>query len=88
MSVSDNGSLCFDQQHGRAGDSVDLRFEMHTLLVLSTSPHPLDPRKRYQASGLRLQAWYSGPAPREDLCRQRCAENARGFQNTEMMFLA
>lgn len=87
VTVDERGALSFDETHCRAGDYVELRFEMHTLLVLATCPHPLDPRTPYQPSPVDLRAWYSGPAPREDPCRARCPENARGFHNTEMMFL-
>jgi uncharacterized protein len=88
VSVEDSGDLCFDAAHCRAGDYLDLRFEMHTLLVLSSCQHPLDPDTRYQPRSVRLAAWVSGPAPARDLCRDRCGENARGLRNTEMMFLA
>jgi hypothetical protein len=56
------------------------------LLLLSTCQHPLDPDPHYHPRSVRLRAWYSGPAPRHDSCRERCGENARGFYNTEMMF--
>jgi urea carboxylase-associated protein 2 len=88
VSVDDDGAMHFTDANSHAGDYVDLRFEMHTLLVLSTCPHPLDPASQYMPSGVTLEARHSGPAPREDACRQRCAENARGFINTEMAFLS
>ena len=88
VTVDESGALHFHAQHCRAGDYVDLRFEMHTLLVLSTCQHPLDPDPQYRPRSVRLRAWYSGPAPEHDGCRERCGENARGFHNTEMMFLA
>jgi urea carboxylase-associated protein 2 len=88
VTVDETGALHFDPHHCRAGDYVELRFEMHTLLVLSTCPHPLDPATRYQPRSVGLRAWVSGPAPQRDACRERCAENVRGFRNTEMMFLA
>jgi uncharacterized protein len=88
VTADDAGALHFDEQHCHAGDYVELRFEMHTLLVLSTCPHPLDPETQYRPRPVALRAWFSGPAPREDPCRQRCEENERGFRNTEMMFLA
>jgi urea carboxylase-associated protein 2 len=87
VSVDDNGTLQFDAGHCRAGHYVDLRFEMNTLLVLSTCQHPLDPDTRYHPRSVQLRAWWSGPAPTHDPCREHCAENARGFHNTEMMFL-
>jgi urea carboxylase-associated protein 2 len=82
------GTLRFDVEHCQAGDQVDLRFEMHTLLVLSTCPHPLDPAMAYQPHPVQLQTWLSGPAPAGDPCRLHCEENARGFRNTEMIFIA
>jgi uncharacterized protein len=88
VGVAENGSAQFDSAHCRAGDYVDLRFEMDTLLLLSTCQHPLDPDNQYRPRSIQLRAWRSGPAPLDDLCRQRCGENARGFHNTEMMFLS
>jgi uncharacterized protein len=88
VAVDESGALQFDARHCRAGDYVDLRFEMHTLLVLSTCQHPLDPETHYRPRSVRLQSWVSGPAPQRDACRNRCGENERGFRNTEMMFLA
>jgi hypothetical protein len=86
VTADDGGALHFDEQHCRAGDYVELRFEMHTLLVLSTCPHPLDPESHYRPRPVMLRARVTGPAPRQDACRLRCEENARGFRNTEMMF--
>jgi len=88
VAVDEAGALQFDARHCRAGDYVDLRFEMHSLLVLSTCQHPLDPETHYRPRSVRLQSWVSGPAPQRDACRDRCGENERGFRNTEMMFLA
>jgi urea carboxylase-associated protein 2 len=88
IAVDAEGKLSFDAANCRAGDYVELRFEMHSLLVLSTAPHALDPSPVYAPRPVRLDAWHSGPAPAADPCRARCAENARGFRNTEMMFLA
>jgi len=88
VTVDDNGALHFEQQHCRAGDFVELRFEMNTLLVLSTCPHPLDPDTQYRPRSVGLRAWRTGPASQQDPCRLRCEENARGFHNTELMFLA
>jgi uncharacterized protein len=88
VTVNDGGALEFHAAHCRSGEFLDLRFEMHTLLLLSTCQHPLDPEPRYHPRPLQLRAWVSGPAPERDPCRDRCGENARGFRNTEMLFLA
>jgi urea carboxylase-associated protein 2 len=88
VTVNADGSLQYHERHARAGDYVELRFEMHTLLVLATCPHPLDPAPHYRARPVELRAWRSGPAPAHDACRERCSENARGLRNTEMIFAA
>lgn len=83
-----SGALSWRPGHCAAGSAVTLRFEMDTLLLLYAGPHPLQPPGPFAPVGIDLTAWYSGPAPREDECRNRCPENGRGFRNTEMMFLA
>jgi hypothetical protein len=88
VSADDSGALHFDPKHCRAGASVDLRFEMHTLLVLSTCPHPLDPDTAWRPRAVSLRASRSAPVDAQDPCRVRCPENTRGFQNTERAFLA
>jgi urea carboxylase-associated protein 2 len=87
VTADDTGALHFDPAHCRAGASVDLRFEMHTLLVLVTCPHPLDPDTTWRPRAVSLRATRSAPVSAQDPCRVRCAENVRGFQNTERAFL-
>lgn len=87
VTANDAGDLEFHAGHSRAGDYVDLRFEMHTLVVLSTCQHPLDPALEYRPRPVRLTAFASAPAGPDDPCRRRCPENARGFQNTEMLYV-
>jgi urea carboxylase-associated protein 2 len=87
VTAAQDGTLQFDATHCRAGAYVDLRFEMHTLLLLSTCPHPLDPATDYRARAVSLTASRAASVAADDPCRNRCAENARGFQNTEMAFL-
>jgi len=86
VTVQDNGAMRFHAEHSPAGAHVDVRFEMHTLAVFSTCQHPLDPDHQYNPRTVRLTAWQSGPATKNDLCRERCPENGRGFHNTEMLF--
>jgi urea carboxylase-associated protein 2 len=86
VTVDDAGGLIYHVGHSGPGDYVDLRFEMNVLVVLATSQHPLDPAEGYQPREVRLTAWHSRPAPRNDLCRTRCPENERGFRNTENYF--
>lgn len=84
--VDDAGSLQFVGGNSRENDYVDLRFEMHTLIAVTSVQHPLDPAPAYQPRAAQLIAWRSGPAPRNDLCRNLCEENQRGFYNTEVLY--
>jgi urea carboxylase-associated protein 2 len=86
VTIDDEGGLHYHAGNSSAGSYVDLRFEMNVLVVLSTAQHPLDPSTQYAPREVRLTAWHSRPAPRNDPCRTRCPENERGFKNTEMWF--
>lgn len=88
VTADDAGTLAFCSGHSRAGDYVDLRAEMHVLIALSGCPHPLDPAPEYRPRQVRLTV-RRAPAPAtDDPCRLSCPENARGFINTERLFLA
>jgi urea carboxylase-associated protein 2 len=63
--------------------SVTLRFEMNALVVLSNTPHPLDPTSRYAPPDVALTIGRASPARDDDPCRLSRPENARGFQLTE-----
>jgi urea carboxylase-associated protein 2 len=78
-----DGTLRFHAGQSPAGGTVDLRFEMDTLVMLATAPHPLDPAPAYAPKPVRLVAWHAGAAPLDDYCRNFRPENARGFLNTE-----
>ena len=86
VTVSDAGAMEFHPGNSQPGAYVDLRFEMNVLVVLSSTPHPLDPASAYSPTEMQLTAWHSRPAPRNDPCRTRCPENERGFRNTEVWF--
>lgn len=86
VTVDESGGMQFISGNTRVNDYVDLRFEMHTLVVVSTCQHPLDPGTAYRPRAAHLTAWRSGPAPRNDLCRNLCEENQRGFYNTEVLY--
>jgi uncharacterized protein len=83
VQVDASGQMSRVDGHCRAGAALDLRFEMDTIVLLHNGPHPLDPRTTYAPPDVQLQAFASAPVGREDACRQRCPENARGYDNTE-----
>ena len=85
--VDDNGAMQLAAGHSRAGQHVDLRFEMDALVLLHAGPHPLATGAPYAPAGVRLQAFRAAPPAMDDGCRTRCPENARGFINTERLYL-
>ncbi len=85
--ADDDGRLAFVPGNSRAGDSVDLRFEMNTLVVLNTCQHPLDPDPRYRPRSVRLDVFRTPPPAADDPCRVSRPENARALLNTENYFL-
>ena len=88
ITVDEEGKMLFQPGASRPGSHVDLRFEMHTLVALSTCQHPLDPERTYHPRPVQLAAYTTGPVPANDLCRTRCPENERGFRNTEMLYVS
>jgi len=81
-----DGLLTYQPGNSKTGDTVDLRFEMDTLVVISTSPHPLDPKKEYNPAAIKLSVSRTGTAPADDVCRNHCSQNERGFINTERYY--
>ena len=84
--VNPGGTLQFVPGHSRAGDTIELRFDMDTLLAVSSAPHPLDTSLTYHPKKIAITARHSGTAPDDDLCRMHCPENQRGFANTELYY--
>lgn len=77
------GKLSHVADHSKAGSYVDLRFEMNTLVCLSTAPHPLNNSASYAAHPVKLTAYAADPVSADDYCRNFRPENQRGFINTE-----
>ena len=86
ITADENGNLVFQPGHARPGSHVDIRFDMHVLIAVSTCPHPLDPAKQYQPKPVKLTAWRAGIATTDDYCRNFRGENQRAFENTARYF--
>ncbi len=80
--VDEQGRMAW-APNSRPGAAVDLRCEMNTLVVLTNTPHPLDPSTTYAPPEVRLQLYEAGPPGADDACRLSRPENARGFALTE-----
>lgn len=81
--ADDNGKLAYVPGHSKAGGTIDLRFEMNTLVVLNTCQHPLDPDPVYRPRNVKLEVFATPPPSTDDPCRNSRPENVRAFINTE-----
>ncbi|HWO12477.1 MAG TPA: urea amidolyase associated protein UAAP1 [Polyangiaceae bacterium] len=81
-----DGTLAWVPGHSAAGSSVELRAELNTLVILSNTPHPLDPRPAYGPPPVALEVYGGAPAGPGDACRASRPENERGFTLTEAYF--
>lgn len=86
VTVDDEGNLNFQKGNSKAGAMVELRAEMNVLVVLSNTPHPLDPSTVYAPKPVRLEIAKTAAPAADDPCRVFRPENGRGFQNTEALF--
>jgi urea carboxylase-associated protein 2 len=87
VNVDRDGNLSFIAPFSNAGDYVDLRAEMNTLLVFDTGMHPLNPSGSYERKPVRFTIFKCDPASDTDPCRLSCPENVRGFENTELSWI-
>ena len=65
-----------------AARSVTIRTEMDILLVLSNTPHPLDPSGQYPDASIVVSVADAEPVSEMDPCVVHCEENRRAFENT------
>jgi uncharacterized protein len=84
VEVDDAGNLSWVPDNSKPGGFVELRAELNTLVVLSNTPHPLDPSPKYAPKPVQLRVSSGLPAGAEDPCRSSRAENERGFRLTEL----
>ena len=69
------------------GSTVKLRFEMDTLVILHTCPHPMCTTEAYPRKPIRLQLSLAPPVAEDDICFASRDENRRGFDNNAIFHL-
>lgn len=87
VKTDDEGNMGYVSDHSHAGAAVDLRFEMDTLVVLHTCPHPLNPAPEYPRGRLRYQFFKAAPVSDADPCKTSSPEATRAFANTALYHL-
>lgn len=85
--IDAEGNMRFVENYSQAGDVVELRAEMDTLLVLDAGMHPLNPATEYLRKPVKIELFATEPAAADDPCRLLCPENERGFINTANYYL-
>jgi uncharacterized protein len=83
VTAGEDGELSFVPGHSTSASHVTVRFELDTLVVLSSVPHPLDPAPEWSPRAVRLVVAAVPPATPDDPVRTACPENERGFAATE-----
>jgi len=84
--ADEQGNLVFSRNGSRAGSALELRADMNVLVVLSNTPHPLDPSTNYAPKPVALTLRNGRVAPPNDGCRTACAESERAFTLTDRYF--
>lgn len=81
------GKLSLDDRVNKSGQSITLRFEMDTLVVMHTCPHPLSMASTYPSKPVRIELSEAVAMTDQDTCLNHCPENTRGFANNRLYYL-
>ena len=81
------GNISYTENHSSAGDQVVLRFEMDTLVLLHSCPHPLHPAGAYPRKPVELSFETAAAVADDDACKNHCPENQRGFENNRLYLM-
>jgi urea carboxylase-associated protein 2 len=84
VAVNNVGAMQLSADHSSAGSQVTLRFEMDTLVLLHTCPHPLDQSENYPEKPVKIELGLAEPVKEDDYCRNYRPENSRGFENNRL----
>jgi len=78
--VNEQGQMAY-RNPAKTFDSVTLRTDLDVLLIVSNTPHPLNPSTVYTKSEIQIEASDTEPAGPSDFCFLHCDENRRAFEN-------
>jgi len=87
VSTDAEGNMSLDSNHSKPGSQLVLRFEMDTLVLLHTCPHPLNQAEAYPYAPVQIELSQAAPVDDDDYCRNFRPENQRGFMNNDLYHL-
>lgn len=82
--VNEEGTLFLDSKSSQAGGYLTLRFEMDTLVILHTCPHPLEQSASYPDKSVQIELGTANAVADDDFCKNYRPENIRGFENNAL----
>lgn len=82
------GNIHLDTRNQCKGNSVTLRFEMDTLVLMHACPHPLNRTTQYPFKPVLIELGEAAPVTEDDYCKNFRPENQRGFLNNALYHLA
>jgi len=87
VGVDEQGNMQYVPDNSRASDYIELRFEMDTLVLMHSCPHPLNPTREYPRKPVMYQVRRAAPIQADDYCKNLRPENQRGFANNDIFHL-
>ena len=87
VTSNEQGDLQLAEGNSPAGSQITLRFEMDTLVLLHSCPHPLNSASHYPRHEIGIALSAAAPVTEDDECKNACAENQRGFANNALYHL-
>ncbi|GAA5315497.1 MAG: urea carboxylase-associated family protein [Candidatus Pelagadaptatus aseana] len=87
VTVTDEGGMKLLEENSPAGSRISLRFEMDTLVLLHTCPHPLSEAAEYPRRPVQIELGVADPVAEDDFCMNYRDENRRGFENNRLYHL-
>ena len=86
VAVDDTGQMSLVADHSKAGAFVDLRFELDSLVILHTCPHPMAESADYPRRPVDYRVYKALPVADDDECLNSRPENRRGFANNAIYY--
>jgi len=82
--VDESGQLALDHSASASINTLTLRFELDSLVLMHTCPHPMSQAQSYPTEPVTIEFGKARPVADDDYCMNLCPENQRGFQNNRL----